>query len=173
MSLLSAALVGAFTTWVVGLLTAASVEIRRHDRQVTERDEDLEEWLVIRYRLYQRRMREVGQQIAANSPDAPNQPGTAKRSRRAVHTELLYELREEFRQADAFVLRVRVEERWSHGLVRWVLRQPFQTLRTPDRAARLIDYWQEGTERNALTWKLSDILAELPVRATSRALDPE
>jgi hypothetical protein len=67
---------------------------------------------------------------------------------------------------------VAAEEWWPHALVRRIGRRPFPQLVTPEKALRLIDYWSDGTARNALTWSLDDILAKLPVRATSRALAP-
>jgi hypothetical protein len=86
-----------------------------------------------------------------------------------VNTIVLYEYREELRQARAFRLRLEAEERWTHGLIRRLRRRPLRDLVTPGRASRLVDFWSEGTERNALTWSLDDILSELPQRATSRA----
>lgn len=84
---------------------------------------------------------------------------------------MLYEYREELRQARDFVLRIETEEWWPHALVRRIGRRGFPGLAKPREAERLVDYWSEGTDRNALTWSLADILAELPVRATSRALE--
>lgn len=37
------AILGALATALIGPLMIASVEVRRHDRQIAERDEDLEE----------------------------------------------------------------------------------------------------------------------------------
>ena len=101
--------------------------------------------------------------------------GAIPAGRVAAQTLLLYDYREELRKSRAFVLGVGVEERWTHRLARRLKRQDFPTLTTPIRAARLVDYWSEGTARNALSWSLDDILEELPKRATSRALagDPD
>ena len=52
MNLVLAAIFGALATAVVGPLMVASVEANRHDRQVKQRDEDLEEWIVSRHRRF-------------------------------------------------------------------------------------------------------------------------
>jgi hypothetical protein len=36
-----------------------------------------------------------------------------------------------------------------------------------------VELWYEGTDRDALTWGLDDILGELPARTPSRALVSE
>ncbi len=145
----------------------ASAEVDRRDRQIEERDQDLEEWIIVRDRRLKQRWNEIAER-AAESGVARG--GTIPAGRAVVQTELLYEYREELRTARNFVLRLEVEERWIHRVARRVKRQPFPTLTTPGRAERLIDYWSEGTARNALTWNLENILAELPQRATSKAL---
>jgi hypothetical protein len=166
MELVLAAFLGAIATASIGPLMIASVEVSRHDREVLQRDDDLEEWIVVRDRQLKRRWKEIDQQAAtAGVSDG----GSIAAGRVAVQTELLYEYREELRQARSFVLRVAVEERWTHRLVRRLRRRPFRQLTTPDRAARLLDFWSEGTARNALTWSLDNILAELPARTPSRA----
>jgi hypothetical protein len=169
MSLVLAAIFGALATAVLGPLMVASVEAKRHDRQVEQRDEDLEEWIVSRHRRFVQRLAEVTQQ--ATEAGLAQGGGAIASGHAKVRTLLLYELRDELRQARAFVLTIAVEERWTHRLARWLKRQPFPELATPTRAERLIDYWSEGTARNALTWSIDDILRELPQRATSRAIE--
>lgn len=169
MDLLLAAIFGALATAVIGPLTIAAAEVKRHNRQVAERDEDLEEWLVVRDRQLQRRLNELKQQ--ANAAGVA-QGGAIRAGRVAVQTQLLYDYREELRQARAFVLRIAADERWTHRLVRLLKREPLPALATPSRAERLLDFWSEGTARNALSWSLDDILGELPARTPSRALEP-
>jgi hypothetical protein len=62
MTLLLAAVFGALATGTIGPLLFASAETRRHDRQIAERDEDLEEWIVTRHRLRAQRLNELRQQ---------------------------------------------------------------------------------------------------------------
>jgi hypothetical protein len=166
MTLLLAAVFGALATGTIGPLLVASAETRRHDRQIAERDEDLEEWIVTRHRQRAQRLNELRQQRQAAGVA---QGGAPAQALAAVNTIVLYEYREELRQARAFRLRVEAQERWTHSLIRRVRRRPLRDLVTPRRASRLVDFWSEGTERNALTWSLNDILSELPQRATSRA----
>jgi hypothetical protein len=169
MELVLAAIVGALATAVVSPLMLASVEVSRQDRQVAERDEDLEEWIVVRHRHLKRRWQEIARQAATVGV---SEGGSIPAGRVAVQTELLYDYREELRRARSFVLRITVEERWTHRLARSLRRRPFPGLTTPLRAERLVDSWSEGTGRNALTWSLEDILQEeLPERATSRAVE--
>ena len=166
MTPLLAAIFGALATATIGPLLVATAEIRRHDRQVAERDEDLEEWIVTRERRRTQRLNELAQQQRAAGVASGGAPSQALG---AVNTIVLYEYREELRQARAFRLRVEAEERWTHRLVRRLRGRPLRGLVSPDRAERLVDFWSEGTERNALTWSLDDVLSELPRRATSRA----
>jgi hypothetical protein len=166
MTLLLAAVFGALATGTIGPLLVASAETGRHDRQIAERDEDLEEWIVTRHRLRAQRLNELRQQHQAAGVA---KGGASAQALAAVNTIVLYEYREELRQARAFRLRVEAEERWTHALVRRLRRRPLRDLVTPGRASRLVDFWSEGTERNALTWSRDDILSGLPQRATSRA----
>lgn len=161
-----AAVFSAIATAVIPALMVASAEVRRHDRQVAERDEGLEEWVVVRHRELKRRWNELAEQAAVAGV---SQGGAIPAGRVATQTELLYQYREELRKARSFVLSIAVEERWTHLLVRRFGRRQFPELLTPNRAERLVDFWSEGTARNALTWSLNDILDELPARTPSRA----
>src|SRR5918992_1980618 len=128
MTLLLAAVFGALATGTIGPLLVASAETRRHDR-----------------------LNELRQQHQAAGVAGGGAPAQALA---AVNTIVLYEYREELRQARAFRLRVEAEERWTHGLIRRLRRRPLRDLVTPRRASRLVDFWSDGTERNALTWSL-------------------
>lgn len=169
MDLILAAIIGAVAAAFINLLVTASVEVNRHDLLVDERDQDLEEWIVVRNRKLKQRWQEIEEQARAAGVDRGS---TIPAGRAVVQTNLLYEYRDELRDARGFVRRIAVEERSAHRLLRLLKRQPFPDLATPRRAARLIDYWEEGTGRNTLTWSLDDILEELPQRATSRARSP-
>jgi hypothetical protein len=148
---------------------AARADVRRHDRQIAERDEDLEEWIIVRHRKLKQRFSEITQQ--ANAAGV-SRGGTITAGQTAVRTELLYDYREELRQAHAFVLRIDADERWMHRAARRLpRRRAFPTLTTPTGATRLVDYWEDGTARNALTWSLENILAEPPQRPTDRAIE--
>lgn len=161
------AVIAALASALIGRAMVASAEVDRRDRQIKERDQDLEEWIIVRDRRLKQRWNEIAEG-AAESGVA--QGGTIPAGRAVVQTALLYQYREELRNARNFVLRLEVEERWIHRVARRIKRQPFPNLTTPGRAERLIDYWSEGTARNALTWNLENVLTELPRRATSKAL---
>lgn len=167
MDLLLAAILGALAPAAVRLALIVPTDIDRHDRQIAERDRDLEEWIIYRNRKLHQRFNELDEQAAAAGV---HRGGAIPAGRTAVRTLLLYDYREELRKAHRFLREINVEERWAHRLTRRMKRQPFPDLTVPDRAARLIDYWEEGTARNALTWRLEDIVDELPERVTSRAL---
>lgn len=166
MELVLAAVISAIATAAVGALRVAWVEVRRHDLQVAERDEAVEEWIVIQDRQLKQRWTEIVEQARMQGVA---RGGTLPAARAAVQTQLPYAYREELRDARNFVLRVAAEERLIHRLLRMIGRRPFPELSTAARAAPLIEYWYEGTARNALTWGLDDILNELPSRAPSRA----
>jgi hypothetical protein len=162
-----AALLGALAPAVVRLLLLVPADIDRHNRQITDRDRDLEEWIIYRHRRLIQRFQEIAQQAAAQGVD---RGGTIPAGQTAARTLLLYDYREELRQAEAFVREIRVDERTAHRATRRILHNPFRELTTPTRAAPLIDYWQEGTERNALTWRLENVIEELsPTEPASRA----
>lgn len=170
MELVLPAVIGAIVTTCVGALRVLWGEIRWHDLQVAERDDAIEEWIVIRDRQLQERWDEIVQQARAQGVA---RGGTLPSARAAVQTQVLYEYREELRKARSFVAQVAVEERWTHRLLRSLARRPFPQLTTPDRAEPLVEYWYEGTARNQLSWGLDDILRELPARTPSRALAPD
>lgn len=169
MSFLLGALITALVAQIVGPLAVAWVDVRRHDEQIHQRDEDLEEWMITRHREWLNRLSELTQQ--ANEAGVVG-GGTLPAGRAITGALLLYDYRKELRRARNFVRNVAVEERWSHVLVRKLRRRPFPDLSTPARAERLVDYWSEGTARNALDWTLEDLLKELPQRATSQAREP-
>lgn len=166
MDIVLAAILTALAAAIIGPLMAASVEVRRHDRQIEKRDEDLEEWIIFRHRKLLQRFQEIEEDANARGVTGGS---TIPSGRIVAQTLLLYDYREELRQARAFVLDIEAEERWSHRVARALRRRPVRQLATPRQAERLIDYWSEGTSRNALTRSLQDILDELPQRATSRA----
>jgi hypothetical protein len=167
MEIVLSAAIGAVFTAGIGVLRVLWGDIRRHDLQVAERDDAIEEWVVICDRQLQQRWDEIVQQARAQGVA---RGGTLPSARAAVQTQVLYEYREELREARNFVAHVAVEERWTHRLLRSLARRAFPQLITPDRAKPLVEYWYEGTARNQLTWSLDDILRELPSRTPSRAL---
>ena len=151
------AIFGVLATVVVGLLSAVPADVDRRDRQIGERDQEMEEWIVGRHRGLKHRFHELAQQAHANGV---GRGGTIPAGEVAVKTLLLYEYREELRRANSFVLGLEVAERWPHRLYRAVRRQPFPRLRTPDKSQPIVDYWLEGTAGNALTWGVADIIRE-------------
>lgn len=164
------AVLTALAAAVIGPLMLAAVEVRRRDRRIERRDEDLEEWIIFRHRRLLQRFQEIEEDARAKGVDKGS---SIPAGRAAVKTLLLYDYREELRQAHGFIRDIEAEERWSHRIARTLGRRPRKRLFTSQRAARLIDYWSEGTARNALTWSLQDILDELPSRATHGANDLE
>lgn len=159
MEQLGFALLGALVPTVLVLLRVVPADVDRHDRQIAARDEDLEEWLLVRDRELRQRLRELGQQVNA----AGGRPGSSmwRASQAAARTIALYDYRNELRKAKAFVRDLEVEERWFHRIWRSRRRQPFPALAVPERAAPVIDDWQEGTGGNALSWKLEDLVQEV------------
>ena len=168
MAIVLTAVLTALAAAVIGPLMLASVEVRRRDRQIERRDEDLEEWIILRHRKLLQRFHELEEDARAKGVDRGSSIPAGKAVVKAL---LLYDYREELRQAHGFVRDIEAEERWSHRLARKLRQRPLGRLTTPQRATRLIDYWSEGTARNALTWSLQDILDELPKRATHGAND--
>jgi hypothetical protein len=162
------ALLTAVAAAVIGPLMLASVEVRRRDRQIETRDEDLEEWIIFRHRQLLQRFHEIEEDANARGV---SKGSSVPAGRVVVKTLLLYDYREELRQAHGFVRDIEAEERWVHRIARILRRRPLRGLTTPERAERLVDYWSEGTARNALSWGLKDILDELPKRATHGASD--
>jgi hypothetical protein len=166
MDIAIAAILTALAAAIIGPLMLAAVEVRRHDRQIEKRDEDLEEWIVFRHRKLLQRFQEIEEDANARGVAGGS---TIPSGRIVAQTLLLYDYREELRQARGFVLDIEAEERWSNRIARAMRRRPVRQLATPHRAERLIDRWSEGTARNAVTWSLQDILDELPRHATGRA----
>jgi hypothetical protein len=151
------AIFGVLATVVVGLLSAVPADVDRRDRQIGERDQELEEWIVGRHRGLKQRFHELAQQANANGV---GRGGTIPAGEVAVKALLLYDYREELRRASSFVLDLEVAERWPHRLYRAVWRQPLPRLRTPGKSQPIVDYWSKGTAGNALTWGVVDIIRE-------------
>jgi hypothetical protein len=145
-------------TTVVTQMLGAWFDVRRHDRQVAERDDELGEWLVLRERRRQQRLNELSQQYNAAGVQAG---GARAQGLRATNTIALYDYREQLRQARNFRLNLEVEERWSHRVLRWARRRPLPKLDTPARAAPLLGEWLAPTDGNVLTWSLDDVVAEV------------
>lgn len=151
------AIFGVLATVVVSLLAAVPADVDRRDRQIGERDQELEEWIVGHHRGLEQRFHELAQQANANGV---GRGGTIPAGEVAVKTLLLYDYREELRRANSFVLDLEVAERWPHRLYRTARRQPLPRLYTPDKSQAIVDYWLKGTAGNALTWGVEDIIRE-------------
>jgi hypothetical protein len=59
MDIALAAVLTALAAAIIGPLMVASLEVRRRDRQIEKRDEDLEEWIIFRHRKLLQRFREI------------------------------------------------------------------------------------------------------------------
>ena len=158
------ALLGALVPTVLFLLRVVPADADRHDRQIAARDEDLEEWILVRDRELRQRLHELGQQVSV----AGGKPGSAvwKASQAAARTIALYDYRDEARKARAFVRDLEVEERWFHRFWRSLRQQPLRALEVPERAEPVLADWQEDTGGNALSWKLDDLVSELQENAS-------
>jgi hypothetical protein len=151
------AIFGVLATVVLSLLSAVPADVDRRDRQIGERDQELEAWIVGHHRGLKQRFQELEQQANANGV---GRGGTIPAGQVAVKTLLLYDYREELRRANSFALDLEVAERWPHRLYRTVRRQPLPRLRTPDKSQPIVDYWLQDTAGNALTWGVEDIIRE-------------
>jgi hypothetical protein len=152
-----AAAFGVLATVVVSLLSAVPSDVDRRDRQIGQRDQELEEWIVGHHRGLKGRFHELAEQANANGV---GRGGTIPAGEVVVKTLLLYDYREELRRANSFVLDLQVAERWPHRLYRTARRQPFPGLLTPGKSQPIVDYWLAGTAGNALTWGVEDIIRE-------------
>jgi hypothetical protein len=153
-----AAVLGAILGGLITAAFGAAADVRRHDQLVRERDASLEEWLITHNRKRIHRLNELRQLHAAAGALGSGAPAQALGK---VNTIVLYKYRDELRQAEAFRLRVAADEGWQHGLVRRVTRKGLPELTRPRRAKPLIESWNEGTDHNALTWSLDDLLREI------------
>jgi hypothetical protein len=151
------AIFGVLATVVVGLLSAVPADVDRRDREIAERDQELEEWIVWRHRGLKQRFQELAQDAVARGV---GRGGTIPAGEGAVRALLLYDYREELRRANSFVLTLAVMERWPHRLYRALRRRPMPELASPAAARPIVDYWLSGTNHNALTWGLADIIRE-------------
>jgi len=92
------AILGVLATVVLSLLSAVPADIDRRDRQIGERDQELEAWMVAHHRGLKQRFQELEQQANANGV---GRGGTIPAGQVAVKTLLLYDYREELRRATA------------------------------------------------------------------------
>jgi hypothetical protein len=151
------AMIGVLATVLVGLLAAVPADVDRRDRQLTDRDQELEEWIIEHHRRLKARFHELAQKAIANGVD---RGGTIPAGEAVTRALLLYEYRDELRRARSFVLGLEVTERWPHRLYRALRHQPLLQLRSPAKSQPVVDYWLKGTAGNALTWGVEDIIRE-------------
>jgi hypothetical protein len=151
------AIFGVLATIVLGVLVRVPADVDRRDRQVADRDQQLEEWVVEHHRKLKQRFHELHEQAVAAGVD---RGGTIPAGQVATRTLLLYDYRAELRSAHAFVLAIEAEERSAHRLWRRLRNHPFPELTTPVRSEPILGFWLQGTQGNALTWSIEDIIAE-------------
>lgn len=157
MEALLGAIIGVLATIVLGVVVRVPADVDRRDRQVADRDQQLEEWVIEHHRKLKQRFHELHEQAVVAGVD---RGGAISAGQAVTRTLLLYDYRAELRNARAFVLAIEVEERSAHRLWRRLGRRPFLELTTPVRSEPILEFWLRGTQGNALTWTIEDIISE-------------
>jgi hypothetical protein len=167
MSNLIAGAIGSLVTLTIAFvvrLAAAPGEIRSHDRRVTERDEDLAQWIADRNVSLLRELQAKRGFLSAegmfNSGEYGYQIGALKG--RALH-----EWRDQERQARRDVDAIHDREGHLHRFVRALRRTPQLRLTAPGRAAPVLAAWRAPLKRH-----LQSNETPLPIDdPTARTLD--
>lgn len=163
-----AATVGAIVASVVARLLVAGGDVKRHNRLVVEKDEDLAEWLIGRDRRLQNELDDARKRTLR---DHPNYTQAVLDRLAATRTIALYEYREQLRAATAFRLRIDADERWTHAMIR-KFRSSLPAITTAVEAGPLLRDWMRGTGSNALTWSFEDLLDEARCRLKEHPPNP-
>ena len=127
------------TPLVVLWLVRVPSDVRRHDRLVAERDEDLATWIADEKIGVDWELKTVMDHLAArnllNSGERNFQRARAKR-------EALHAWRDQERLARRFCAELEGKENGPHVVWRWLWRRPFPSLTAPERARPILDFWR-------------------------------
>lgn len=167
---------GAISPALIALATVPA-QVRRHDRLIRERDEELALWVADDDVLLDRKLaEEIGElgKVPGLSPQH-YPPALAQ-----VKEGILQRYRDQERAAENRRAELRDDERWRHAVYRRLLRRPLPELETPQRAQPVLDEWRVDAEYQGHTAPVNDptrrtldgALSELPPESRPPALPP-
>lgn len=120
-------------------LTAIPGECRAHDRAIRERDEDLAQWVADEHPRLKRELETIRDRLNAVNLFYSGQHTfeVAREKERTLHA-----YRDQERQAQRDVARVRESEGWLHRGWRFLSRRKLPELTAPERAQPVLDSWR-------------------------------
>jgi hypothetical protein len=141
--------VGAIITLVGTLTVGVPTEVRHHNRQVAEYDDDLAQWVsdecVRLERILEAKGKSTKTKLSADE---------FLREAAEVKEQVLHEYRDQQTIAERKRAAMLDDEGWRHRVWRrW--REP-SALTAPDRAAPILDGWRDEVRRGLLTAPVSD-----------------
>jgi hypothetical protein len=120
-------------------LAAIPGECRAHDRAIRERDEDLAQWVADEHPRLKRELETIRDRLNAYDLFFSGQH-TFEVGREKEWTLLVY--RDQERQAQRDVARVRESEGWLHRSWRFFSRRKVVALTAPERVQPVLDSWR-------------------------------
>lgn len=131
----------AAVVWLRGIPGALDA----NTRAIADLDEDLGTWVADAHVKLKRELRRIRNELNArgafHSGEHGYQVGLAKE--RALHA-----YRDQERRAKREAAEIRASEGWLHRQWRWVTTRPELELRTPDKAAAVLDAWRLPATRH-------------------------
>lgn len=138
-------ILGGLAVAAVGVLVKIPSDIRRHDRLIAERNDDLALWLADEHQAFGWERRRIMNDLSAR--------GALRSGERLYELALqkeraLHQYRDQERQTRRFVAELEERETIAHAVFRVLLRRRFPELGTPRVARPLLDSWRapEGYE---------------------------
>lgn len=151
---LVAALAGGAVGAAVASLARVPAQVRRHNRLVTEYDQELANWVADESVRLDREMKRTSRRFSESGREGER-----------VHARALAQLKEEslraYRDSELTAKQrraaLRDEEGWQHDLWRWItVRGQLAPLRTPRKAQPILDTWREPASVGAATVQVGD-----------------
>jgi hypothetical protein len=126
---------------VIQRLAKIPAEIRRHDRLIRERNEDLARWIADDDRALTRELDQIDERCNTQNLFYSSE---RMKQRVSARQEVLRRYRDQKTAADRYVANVADEESWPHVLWRRARKRPMPELEAPSTLRRVIGRWKES-----------------------------
>jgi hypothetical protein len=131
--------VGGVSVALLVWLGKVPYDVRNHDRLIRDRDEDLATWVADTKLALDRRLKQILEELSARGG---LYSGERLSQRALAKEETLHLWRDQERGAKRFVAGLAAREEVAHRVWRTLRGRPFPQLETPERAAKVLDYWR-------------------------------
>lgn len=122
-------------------------EVRRNDRLLRDRDDDLATWVADTKPALDWRLKRIADKLAAREA---LRTGELNWSRGKAKEAVLHAYRDQEREANRFAAQIELRETWGHRAWRLVCRRSLPRLTAPARAEPVLDLWGEDATEDGL-----------------------